>query len=216
MRGLAHADVIRPQIAADGAQDNLARIQSNADRKWHAMRVLKLVAIALDAGLDFQRRITRPHRVVFVGDRCSEQSHDAIAHDVIDGAFVVVDRLDHALDHGIEEALRIFRIPPDHEFHRPFDVGEHHGDLFTFAFDCRFVSETLIGEMRVILGRGRAEIFLGETDRMAALRAKIRSCGKLGCAISALSRQRRSTLLAELCRDRVLVFTCRAFHPKPC
>ncbi|HEX8801107.1 MAG TPA: hypothetical protein VF772_20965, partial [Terriglobales bacterium] len=95
-----------------------------------------------------------------------------------------MDRLDHALDHGIEEALRIFRIPPDHEFHRPFDVGEHHSDLFTFAFDCRFVSEDLFGEMerRIILGRGRAEIFLGEAYRMAALRAEIRSCGKLGSA----------------------------------
>src|SRR5215472_668274 len=70
-------------------------------------------------------------------------------------------------------------------------------------------------DRRVILERGRAEIFLGE-NRMAALRAKIRSGGKLGCAISALSRQPRSTLLAELCRDRVLVLTCRAFHPKPC
>jgi hypothetical protein len=218
MRGLTHAGVICPQIAAYGAQDNLARIQSNADRKRHAMRVLNLVPIALDAGLDFQRRITRPHRVVFVGDRCSEQSHDAIAHDVIDGAFVVVDRLDHAFDHGIEEALRIFRIPPDHEFHRPFDVGEHHSDLFTFTFDCRFVSENLIGEMerRVILGRGRAEIFLVEAHRMAALRAEIRSCGKLGSATNTAPTQRRSALLAELYRDRVLVLTCRAFHPKPC
>ncbi|MGB5182709.1 MAG: hypothetical protein WBO12_11045, partial [Xanthobacteraceae bacterium] len=142
----------------------------------------------------------------------------AVAHNVIDGAFVMVDRLDHALDHGIEEALRIFRIPPDHEFHRPFDVGEHHGDQFTFALDFRFGSENLIGEMerRVILGRGRAEIFLTEPCRMAALRAEIRSCGKLGSAISALSRQRRSTLLAELCRDGVLVLTFRAFHPRPC
>jgi hypothetical protein len=71
-------------------------------------------------------------------------------------------------------------------------------------------------ERRVILGRGRAEIFLGEAYRMAALRAEIRSCGKLGSATSTAPAQRRSALLAELCRDRVLVLTCRAFHPKPC
>jgi hypothetical protein len=47
---------------------------------------------------------------------------------------------------------------------------------------------------------------------MAALRADIRSCGKLGSATSAAPAQRRSALLAELCRDRVLVLTCRAFH----
>jgi hypothetical protein len=84
------------------------------------------------------------------------------------------------------------------------------------AFDCRFVSETLVGEMRVILGRGRAEIFPGEACRMAALRAEIRSCGKPSSATSAAPAQRRSALLAELCRDRVLVLTCRAFHAEPC
>src|SRR5262249_2519606 len=47
MHGLAHAGVIRPQIAADGAQDDLARIQSNADHKRHTMRVLNLVPTPL-------------------------------------------------------------------------------------------------------------------------------------------------------------------------
>ena len=74
----------------------------------------------------------------------------------------MMDRLDHALNHRIEETLRVLGIPSDDEFHRPFDVGEHHRDQFAFALDRRFGCENLVREVRVIVGRGGAEIFRAE------------------------------------------------------
>ena len=64
MRGLDHASVIHPQIAVDGANDDLARIESDADRKRHAVSVPNLIAVSPDTGLHSQRRITGAYRMV--------------------------------------------------------------------------------------------------------------------------------------------------------
>ena len=37
-----------------------------------------------------QGRIAGAHRVIFMGDRCPEQGHDAVAHDLVDGSLVAV------------------------------------------------------------------------------------------------------------------------------
>jgi hypothetical protein len=73
--------------------------------------------------------------VVLMGDRGAEERHDAITHDLIDGAFVKVNRLHHLLDDWIEKALRIFRIPGCNQLRGPLQVGEEHRHMLTLAFE---------------------------------------------------------------------------------
>ena len=99
-----------------------------------------------------------------------------------------------------------------------FPLRKQNSYLLAFALHRCFGGQNFIRKVqgRVIVGRGEAEIFSAQPYRIATLRAKICRRRKFSCTVTALSRQRRSALLAELCRDRVLVLTCPAFHPKPC
>jgi hypothetical protein len=49
-----------------------------------------------------------------------------VAHDLIDGALVVMDRLHHAFEHRVEQPARVLRIPVGEQLDRPLEVGEEH------------------------------------------------------------------------------------------
>jgi hypothetical protein len=51
--------------------------------------------------------------VVLVGEGSTEQSHDPVAHDLVDGALVAMDRLHHAFEHRIEQFARVLRVSVD-------------------------------------------------------------------------------------------------------
>ena len=48
--------------------------------------------------------------MVLVREGRAEQRHDAVAHHLIDGALVAVDRLHHAVEHWIEELPGFLRV----------------------------------------------------------------------------------------------------------
>jgi hypothetical protein len=97
MGRLPDSGVIHVEVAADGADDHLAGIEPHADLHWRAALALSLVRVKVHPPLHPQRRIARADRVVLVSQRCPEQRHDPVAHHLVDGAFVVMDRLDHPL-----------------------------------------------------------------------------------------------------------------------
>jgi hypothetical protein len=43
-------------------------------------------------------------------ERRAEERHDAIAHDLVDGALVAMDGLHHPLEHGVEKLARLLRV----------------------------------------------------------------------------------------------------------
>ena len=98
---LADGRVVHVQIAADRAHDDLAGVEADTVLHFDAVRATRLVRVALQRVLHPQCRVAGAHGVVFVGDRGAEQRHDAVAHHLIDGAFVVVRRLHHVLEHRI-------------------------------------------------------------------------------------------------------------------
>jgi len=69
-----------------------------------------LSGVAAYGLLHFQRRVAGAHRVVLVREGRAEQRHDAVAHHLIDGALVAVDRLHHAVEHWIEELPGFLRV----------------------------------------------------------------------------------------------------------
>jgi hypothetical protein len=52
--------------------------------------------------------VERPLGVVLVGDGRSEESHDAVAGELIDGALVAVDRLREALEAAVHHHVEVF------------------------------------------------------------------------------------------------------------
>jgi hypothetical protein len=48
--------------------------------------------------------------MILVGDRRAEKRHNPVAHYPVHGALVAVHRFDHALEHRIEQLLRVLGI----------------------------------------------------------------------------------------------------------
>ena len=110
MRGLSHRGVIHAQIAADGPHHHLARVEPHADPRRDVVGAHHLARVASQRFLHAEGGIAGPHRVILVGHRRAEESHDAVAHHLVDRALVAMHGFDHELQHRIEEPLRLLGI----------------------------------------------------------------------------------------------------------
>ena len=73
--------------------------------------------------------------MVLVRERGAEEGHDAIAHDLVDGALVAMNRLHHAFEYGVEQPARVLGISVGEQLHRPLQVSEEHRDLLALALE---------------------------------------------------------------------------------
>jgi hypothetical protein len=92
--------------------------EPHADLDGHAVRAEDTLGVLRDRLLHPQRRVARPDCVVLVGQRRSEERHDPVAHDLVDGALVAVDGLHHPFEHRIEQLPRLLGITVGEQFHR--------------------------------------------------------------------------------------------------
>ena len=72
--------------------------------------------------------------MIFMRNRRPKQGHNAIAHDLVHGAFVAVHGRHHALQHRVEELARLLRVAVGQQLHGAFEIGKQHRDLLAFAF----------------------------------------------------------------------------------
>jgi hypothetical protein len=112
------------------------------------MRAPYLVTVSAQRCLHRQGRIAGPYRMVLMGDRRPEQGHNAVAHDLVHGAFIAVHGLHHAFEHGVEELAGFFGITIGQQLQGAFEIGEEHGHLLALAFQGGFRRQDLLGEMR--------------------------------------------------------------------
>ena len=152
MGGLADGRVVHVEIVANGPYNHLAGIQSDPDLHLDAMLAAHLLTVAPDRLLHSQRRIAGPHGVVFMRNRRPKQGHNAIAHDLIHGAFVAVHGRHQALQYWVEELARLLRIAVSQQLHGAFEVGKEHRDLLAFAFEGSFGGEDFLGQVRRRIG----------------------------------------------------------------
>ena len=82
-----------------------------------------------------------------MGERGAEKGHDPISHDPVDHAFIVVDGLEHGIEDGIEQPLRLFRIAIRYYSQRPDDIRKQHSDLLAFTFKIAFRCQYPVSEM---------------------------------------------------------------------
>ncbi len=114
---LAHSRVVHAQVAADGAHHDLAGIEADANLDVDAARAAKLGGVVTYRFLHAEGGITGANGVVLVGEGRPEERHDAVAHHLVDRAFVAVDRFHHQLEHRLEDRVRLLRIPVGKHLH---------------------------------------------------------------------------------------------------
>src|SRR6187455_1023531 len=147
MGRLPHCRVIHLEIASDGAHHYLSRVQTHSYLNGYSLAPSDSLGVPLYRLLHLERRIARAHRVIFMGKRRTEQRHDAVAHDLIDGAFITMDGVDHMLKNGIEKLPCILRITVGQELHRTLDVSKKNRHELALAFEPAFGTENLLGEV---------------------------------------------------------------------
>ena len=152
--------------------------------------------------------------MILVGERRAEQRHDPVAHHLVDRALVVMHRLHHAFEHGIEDLARLLGIAVGEQFHRALQVGEQHRDLLALAFERGLRGEDLLGEVLGRVGiRRRKPGPCGVRAKFGAALAAELLFGSIGrTAGSAHSGQTRAALAAELQGGGVFVLTAGALH----
>ena len=177
MGGLAHRGVIHVEVVPDGPHDDLARVQPDANLDLDALRAAELLRVVPHGILHAQGRVARPHRVILVSQRGPEERHDPVAHHLVHRALVAVDRLHHALEHGVEQLARLLGIAVSEKLHRALEIREEDGHLLALALQCGLGGEDLLGEVLRRI-RVRSGELRGRGQSGAARRTDRRTCSR--------------------------------------
>jgi hypothetical protein len=132
---LAHSGVIHAEVASDGANDDLARVDAHADLHLDAVGAARVLGVSADRVLHPECGIGRADGVVLVGHRRAEQRHDPVTHELVHRPFEPVYRLHHQLKDGVEELAGVLRVTVSEKLHRALEVGEEDGHLLALAFE---------------------------------------------------------------------------------
>jgi hypothetical protein len=209
------------QVAANGPHHHLTAIQPDQDVEGHAFGPLDFGSVLLHRRLHGEGGIAGAHGMVLVRNRRPKQRHDAITHDLIDGALAAVHGVHHAFEHRIQQRARLFRVAVGQQLHRAFEVGKEHRDLLALTFQGRARGQDLLHEMRggvaagglrVSSQRGGARVARGWHEGRATVATKL-ELGRIGIpAPGTRSRHGRATLTAKLQPFGVVEATARAAH----
>ena len=130
--GLRDRAVVQAGLAADGAQHHVAGVHPHPH---------------LDARLVHrQRGVARAHRVVLEGQRRAEQGHDPVAADLVDGAAVPADHLDHPLEDRIDQLPGGLGVVAGEALEHVLEIGEEHRDLLALGRDRPGRRQDALGE----------------------------------------------------------------------
>ena len=214
VRALAHRRVVHVQVAGDGAHDDLAGVQADADLDGGPVGSPHGVGVALHRLLHAQRRVAGARRVVLEGERRAEEGHDAVAHHLVHRALVAVNGVHHQLEHGIEELAGLLGVAVGQQLHRALHVGEENGHLLALALEGLLRGQDPLDEVagRVALGRGepRRRRWRG----LAALVAEPGAGGKVRATLVAGRGKRRAALETELRLRRIVVPAPETLHAR--
>jgi hypothetical protein len=149
--------------------------------------------------------------------RRTEQGHDPVAHDLVDGPLIAVDGLHHVFEDRVEQLASLFRIAVGEQLHRALQVCEEDRDLLALTFQCGLGGEDLLDQMFGSIGLG-SPVFRGPVclcEPRPALATKF-----LGREIGRPARRTRrsepgSALATELLAGGVPVPALRALHAAP-
>jgi hypothetical protein len=203
------------QVRPNRPDDDLAGVKSHADLDGHSVRAEDTLRVPCNRLLHLERRITRPHAVIFMGKRSSEQGHDPVAHHLIHCALVAMDGLHHQLKDRIEDLARFLGIAIGEELHRALQVGEEDRDLLALTLERGLGVDDSLGEVLGSVGLRGAEPAISGVDyreRAAAPAAELFAAFVQETARRTLVSERRAALAAEAAAFAVLCVAARAQH----
>src|ERR1700722_16164383 len=129
MRFSSDSGVIHPKIAPDGTNDNLTRVQPDADLQVYAECVKRTFGMPLALLLHTQSWFAGARGMILGGDRSTKQSHDAIACCLVDSTLVVMNSFHHQPQDRLEKIAGLLGIAVGQQLRRSLEIGEQHGDL---------------------------------------------------------------------------------------
>jgi hypothetical protein len=198
MGRLADRRVVHPQVAADGADHHLARVQADSGLDHGTVIPPDLFRIATNGRLHVEGRIATADGVILVGQGRAEEGHDPVAHDLVHRALVAVDRLHHSLEHGVEELPSFLGVSVCQQLHGSLQVGEEDRDLLPLALEGSLRGEDLLGEvLGGVAGRTQGAIGNAPQQRGPTGAAKLLPRANLGAALRAGEHEASAALLAE-------------------
>jgi hypothetical protein len=107
----------------------------------------ELFLVACQSAADAKRGMHRSLSMILVGDRSPEEGHDAIAEELVDGAFVPVDLGQDQVEGPGHQPMHLLGIEPLRERREARDVGEEHGDLLALSFQRASGGQDLVREV---------------------------------------------------------------------
>ena len=129
-------------------------LRPDADLHRQAMGAAHLLGIGPHRGLHGQGGVAGAHGVVLMGQRGAKQRHDAIAHDLVDRAFIAVHGVHHAFQRRVEELPGLLGVAVGEQLHRALEVGKQHRDLLALAFQGTAGGQDLLGQIGGRVGEG--------------------------------------------------------------
>ncbi len=135
---LGHTDVhadggVTTWAGIDVARDDLTRVQPDAQPEVDAVTRQRLGGQRAHRMLDVQRRQAGAKSVVLQSDWRPEQSHDAVAGELVDGAAVPLHHSGGPVEHGGHDVAQSFGVEAGRQIHRAHDVGEQHRHVFVLG-----------------------------------------------------------------------------------
>src|SRR5262245_49383477 len=149
-----------------------------------------------------------------MGERGTEEGHNAVASHFVHRAFVVMDGFHHPLDHRVEKLAGVFGIAVGEQLHRALQIGKQHSDLLALAFEGRLGGEDLLGELFRGVGVGRRELTrcCVRLEASATLAAELLSGRVARTTPPAQDRETGATFAADFHLDGVIVTALRTLH----
>ncbi len=209
---VADGRIIHAEVPADRSDHDQPGVDSHPHPELGSMGPAHVGGERLELLLDRQRRAERPVGVILVGDGRSEQRHDPVTEELIDGPLVTVDGAENDLERPIHDRVNFLGVHPLRHRGEARDVREHDGDALSLALQGRLRSEDLLGEVLGSVGVRRGEFLRGGRAGAAALRAELGRESHLRPAAGAARGQRMAALLTELGLWTVVVATLGARH----
>ena len=85
--------------------------------------------------------------MVFVGKRSTEEGHDAVAGELVDGALILVDLIHEDLEAAVHDLVDFFGVELLRDACEVCHVGEEDGDELALPFQGGAGGEDLVGEV---------------------------------------------------------------------
>ncbi len=116
---LALRRVVHAQVVADAPDDDGSGIDPDAQRELEPAGAPQRLRVLANRVLDGEARRDGPDAMILVRDRRPEQGHDAVARELVDGAFVPMDRFHDAREAAVHDRVQLFGIEPGGEAVNP-------------------------------------------------------------------------------------------------